>query len=61
MFLNPPYSKRAGKKEFIAKLAESYTLGSVTAATVVLSYDFSAPGSLRSAGCIPLFVYSLGA
>ena len=42
VFLNPPYSKRAGKAEFIAKLAESYTGGGVTAATVVLSYDFSA-------------------
>ena len=42
VFLNPPYSKIAGKREFIAKLAESYTSGAVTAATVVLSYDFSA-------------------
>ena len=42
VFLNPPYSKRAGKAEFIAKLAASFDAGTVTAATVVLSYDFSA-------------------
>ena len=42
VFLNPPYSKRAGKAEFIAKLAEAFDAGTVTAATVVLSYDFSA-------------------
>ena len=39
VFLNPPYSKEAGKREFIAKLADS---AKVTAAVVVLSYDFSA-------------------
>ena len=42
VFLNPPYSKRAGKSAFIAKLAESFDARTVTAATVVLSYDFSA-------------------
>jgi len=41
VFLNPPYSKSAGKKEFLAKLAEDYRQGRVTAATAVLSYDFS--------------------
>ena len=42
VFLNPPYSRQAGKAEFIAKLAASFDAGTVTAATVVLSYDFSA-------------------
>ena len=42
VFLNPPYSKRAGKAAFIAKLAQEFDAGTVTAATVVLSYDFSA-------------------
>ena len=42
VFLNPPYSRQAGKAAFIAKLAESFDAGAVTAATVVLSYDFSA-------------------
>ena len=42
MFLNPPYSKQAGKAAFIAKLAASFDAGDVTAAAVVLSYDFSA-------------------
>ena len=42
VFLNPPYSKQAGKAAFIAKLAASFDAGTVTAATVVLSYDFSA-------------------
>ena len=59
VFLNPPYSKRAGKKEFVAKLAESYTSGAVTAATVVLTYDFSAGwftplGGLYTAICLGL-------
>ena len=42
VFMNPPYSKRAGKAAFLAKLAASFDAGTVTAATVVLSYDFSA-------------------
>ena len=42
VFLNPPYSRHAGKAAFIAKLAASFDAGAVTAATVVLSYDFSA-------------------
>ena len=42
VFLNPPYSKLAGKAAFISKLAAAFDVGSVTAATVVLSYDFSA-------------------
>ena len=42
VFLNPPYSKQAGKAAFIAKLAASFDAGDVTAAAVVLSYDFSA-------------------
>ena len=44
VFLNPSaYSKIAGKREFICQ-ARGFvmTRGSVTAATVVLSYDFSA-------------------
>ena len=42
VFMNPPYSKKAGKAEFISKLAAAFDAGTVTAATVVLSYDFSA-------------------
>ena len=42
VFLNPPYSKIGGKAEFIAKLVRDYAAGRVTAACVVLSYDFSA-------------------
>ena len=42
VFLNPPYSHIAGKAEFIAKLAESHTVGDVTAACVILSCDTSA-------------------
>ena len=42
VFLNPPYSKAAGKADFIAKLAEHYWAGEVTEAVVVISYDFSA-------------------
>ncbi len=42
MFMNPPYSRDAGKREFVAKLAAHYQDGDVTAACVVLSYDFSA-------------------
>ena len=41
VFLNPPYSKKAGKAEFLAKLATEYQAQRVTAACVVLSYDFS--------------------
>ena len=32
VFLNPPYSKQAGKASFIVKLAESFDAGTVTAA-----------------------------
>ena len=42
VFLNPPYSRQAGKAAFIVKLSEAFDEGTVTAATVVLSYDFSA-------------------
>ena len=42
VFLNPPYSPNAGKAEFIAKLAESYSAGEVTAACAILSNDASA-------------------
>ena len=41
VFLNPPYSPNAGKAEFIAKLADSYSAGEVTAACAILSYDTS--------------------
>ena len=42
VFLNPPYSPNAGKAEFIAKLADSYSAGDVTAACAILSNDTSA-------------------
>ena len=57
VFLNPPYSRQAGKAAFIAKLAAAFDEGTVTAATVVLSYDFSASwftplGGLYAAICL---------
>lgn len=42
VFLNPPYSKKAGKAEFLAKLADHHRAWDVPAAVAVLSYDFSA-------------------
>ena len=42
VFMNPPYSQIAGKAEFIAKLADSYSAGEVTAACAILSCDTSA-------------------
>ena len=42
VFLNPPYSRQAGKEEFLAKLAGEFGAGRVTQACAVLSYDFSA-------------------
>ena len=42
VFLNPPYSRQAGKADFLEKLSGEVVAGRVTQACVVLSYDFSA-------------------
>ena len=42
VFMNPPYSRKSGKHEFIKRAAEYYKSGEVKAAIIVLSYDFSA-------------------
>ena len=40
VFLNPPFSVKAGKAEFVAKLVGHYVSGDVTAAVLVTSVDF---------------------
>ncbi len=40
VFLNPPFSVKAGKAEFVAKLVEHYVAGDVEAAVLVTSVDF---------------------
>lgn len=42
VFLNPPYSKTGGKREFITKAVDEYRAGNITACCLILSYDFSA-------------------